>query len=75
MKYSSYLCVTYKNNDKGSLASPPPASPAISQHAICTVTYMSMVHAFHIVIVCLKHEKGIFNSTRAFCNAKFVNLF
>lgn len=60
MKFSSYLCVTYRNAEKGALASPPPASPAITQHPNCTVTYMSMVHAFRIVINCLKFEKGKF---------------
>lgn len=60
IKFSSYLCVTYRNIDKGPLASPPPASPAVSQHPNCTVTYMSMVNAFRIVILCLKNEKGKF---------------
>lgn len=58
LKYSSYLCVTYRNTENLPMGSPPPTSPAISTISPCTVTNMSLGHSFKVVINCLKFEKG-----------------
>lgn len=58
MKYSPYLCVTYKNSERGPLGSPPPQSPAITpQTPSCTITYVSLRRAFKVFITCLKCER------------------
>lgn len=58
LKFSSYLCVTYRNIERGPMSSPPPISPAINQQPDCTITYVSLRRAFKIIIMCLRQEKG-----------------
>lgn len=58
LKYSPYLGVTFGCTNRGSLGSPPPASPAPSQQPSCTVSYVSLKQIFKLFITCLKSEKG-----------------
>ncbi|XP_017770423.1 PREDICTED: tuberin [Nicrophorus vespilloides] len=59
VKYSSYICVTYRSSDKGSFGSPPPPpSPSPQQPQLqCVVTNVSVRGGFKALIQCLKQEQ------------------
>lgn len=59
VKFSSYLCVTYKPME-ALFSSPPSSSPNMNQIPICKVTYMSLESTFKLILTYLEKERGEF---------------
>lgn len=65
LRFSSYLCVTYRNPYLSQIVSSPPQVPPtsttgiVSQTQLTKITFMSIKEAFNLIIVCLSADKGL----------------